>query len=273
MAIPPPEPPRPPAAGPGDWVRRNLFRSPVDAVVTLVSGAVVGYVAYRSPRFVFVTGRWDIVRVNLGCSWSAATPSTSCGGSRVALIVAAFVGGLIAGLVAPSTGPHRAGRAGRAGAVVAPRPRTASCACGHCSSAWCCSCCCSSTSRAVADRPGDDRRPASSGGLVGGAPARALDARGSWPPWWWSPPSWCGSSRVPLAVGRLERADAQPLPRRRRRSRCASRSACCSPSGGLPGAAWAAPSTPRSRRSSWRCSRSCCTSCSPAAARSCPGPR
>ena len=47
MAIPPPEPPRPPAAGPGDWVRRNLFRSPADAIVTIVSGLLVGYVAYR----------------------------------------------------------------------------------------------------------------------------------------------------------------------------------------------------------------------------------
>ena len=54
-----------PAAGPGDWVRRNLFRSPADTVVTIVSGLVVGYVAYRLLRFVFVTGRWDIVRVNL----------------------------------------------------------------------------------------------------------------------------------------------------------------------------------------------------------------
>jgi len=47
------------------WLRRNLFRSPVDALITIVSGLVVGYLLYRALRFVFVTGRWDIVRVNL----------------------------------------------------------------------------------------------------------------------------------------------------------------------------------------------------------------
>ena len=31
MPVPPPEPERPPAAGPGDWVRRNLFRSSATA--------------------------------------------------------------------------------------------------------------------------------------------------------------------------------------------------------------------------------------------------
>ena len=38
-------PRRQPAAGPGDWVRRNLFRTSVDGVVTVVAAIVVGYVA------------------------------------------------------------------------------------------------------------------------------------------------------------------------------------------------------------------------------------
>ena len=38
MAVPPPEPERPPAAGPADWVRRNLFRSVGDGIVTVVAG-------------------------------------------------------------------------------------------------------------------------------------------------------------------------------------------------------------------------------------------
>ena len=62
MAIPPPEPERPAAAGPGDWVRHNLFRSVGDGIVTVVSGLVVLYVVYRAVRYVFVTGRWEIVR-------------------------------------------------------------------------------------------------------------------------------------------------------------------------------------------------------------------
>ena len=48
MAVPPPEPERPPAAGPGDWIRHNLFRSPGDGIVTVVSAAVVVYVIYRA---------------------------------------------------------------------------------------------------------------------------------------------------------------------------------------------------------------------------------
>ena len=48
-----------------DWARRNLFRGPVDIVITIVSTVVVAYVLYRLGRFVFVTGRWKIVRVNL----------------------------------------------------------------------------------------------------------------------------------------------------------------------------------------------------------------
>jgi general L-amino acid transport system permease protein len=100
VAIPPPEPPRPPAAGPGDWVRRNLFRSRVDGLVTVVSGVVVGYVAYRLIRFVFVTGRWEIVRVNLKLFMVGRYPSDELWRIAVALAAVGLYGGLIAGLVA-----------------------------------------------------------------------------------------------------------------------------------------------------------------------------
>lgn len=66
--VPAPPPEKPHLAegeGPWVWARRNLFRSPVDVVITLVSAAVVAYVLFRLGRFVFVTGRWEIVRTNL----------------------------------------------------------------------------------------------------------------------------------------------------------------------------------------------------------------
>ncbi|CAN5823097.1 hypothetical protein BH20ACT4_BH20ACT4_11250 [soil metagenome] len=47
------------------WARRNLFRTPIDGVVTVVSTVIAAYIAFRLVRFVFVTGRWDVVRVNL----------------------------------------------------------------------------------------------------------------------------------------------------------------------------------------------------------------
>jgi ABC-type amino acid transport system permease subunit len=66
MPVAPVEPERTIAVeGPWDWARRNLFRGPVDAVITVVATIVVAYVLYRLGRFVFVTGRWKIVRVNL----------------------------------------------------------------------------------------------------------------------------------------------------------------------------------------------------------------
>jgi len=62
-----PEPQRPATreTNPVRWVRENLARSPVDAVVSVVAAVVVGYALYRLARFVLVTARWDIVRVNL----------------------------------------------------------------------------------------------------------------------------------------------------------------------------------------------------------------
>ena len=62
---PPPEPPPEPAAGPADWLRRNLFRSWVDGVITVIATAIVLYIAFRAARFVFVSGRWEIIERNL----------------------------------------------------------------------------------------------------------------------------------------------------------------------------------------------------------------
>ena len=47
------------------WARRNLFRSPLDGLLTIVFGAVSIWLLYKTFSFVFITGRWDIIRVNL----------------------------------------------------------------------------------------------------------------------------------------------------------------------------------------------------------------
>ena len=65
MALPPPEPPPEPATGPGDWVRRNLFRTWGDGIITVVAAIILGYVLFRLGRFVLVTGRWEIIQRNL----------------------------------------------------------------------------------------------------------------------------------------------------------------------------------------------------------------
>lgn len=79
------------------WLRRNLFRSPVDGLVTVVSSLVVGYVVYRALRFVLVTGRWDIVRVNLDRFMIGNYPADELWRIVVALVGVACLLGLAVG--------------------------------------------------------------------------------------------------------------------------------------------------------------------------------
>ena len=47
------------------WVKRNLFRNWWSGLISLVLLPLSVYMAYRGLRFLFVTGQWDAVRVNL----------------------------------------------------------------------------------------------------------------------------------------------------------------------------------------------------------------
>lgn len=47
------------------WMRRNLFRSITDTILTVISASILGYVIFQMFQFVFVTGRWEIIQVNL----------------------------------------------------------------------------------------------------------------------------------------------------------------------------------------------------------------
>lgn len=97
LEVLPPDPARPPAAGPRDWVRRNLFRSVGDGIVTVVAGLIVAYVAYRGVRYLFVTGRWEIVRVNLRLFMVGRYPADELWRISVALAAVAAYIGVVAG--------------------------------------------------------------------------------------------------------------------------------------------------------------------------------
>lgn len=97
--VAPPEPPRPAADGPGDWLRRNLFRGVGDTIVTVVSAIVVGYLVYRLGRFVLVTGRWEIVRRNLSLFMYGRFPRDELWRLVVALAFFAAYIGAFAGLI------------------------------------------------------------------------------------------------------------------------------------------------------------------------------
>lgn len=81
------------------WVRRNMFRSWRDGVVTLALGAVGAYLAFRALRFVFVTGRWEIVRRNLGLFMVGRFPGPEQWRVGAVVVALALWGGLMAGIV------------------------------------------------------------------------------------------------------------------------------------------------------------------------------
>lgn len=49
----------------GTWVRENLVPDARNAVLTVVFGALIAYIAYKTAWFVLVSGRWRIIEVNL----------------------------------------------------------------------------------------------------------------------------------------------------------------------------------------------------------------
>ena len=63
--LPAPEPPVERRLPPREWVKENLLSPWHNTVLTLVFGGVLGWALFRALRFVFVTGRWEIVRRNL----------------------------------------------------------------------------------------------------------------------------------------------------------------------------------------------------------------
>lgn len=81
------------------WLRRNLFRTPFDSVLTIVLAPLTAYLLFRFVRFVFVTGRWEIVEVNLKLLMVGNWPASHLPRLSVTLAVLGLVGGLIAGLV------------------------------------------------------------------------------------------------------------------------------------------------------------------------------
>jgi general L-amino acid transport system permease protein len=94
---------RPAAAGTWtrtvSWLRHNLFRSKLDAVVTPVSALIVGYVLYRAVSFVLVTGRWEIVEENLTLFLVGPYPRDELWRPAMAVIAVAGYGGLLAGVI------------------------------------------------------------------------------------------------------------------------------------------------------------------------------
>jgi general L-amino acid transport system permease protein len=98
FAPPPDDGPRV-RSGTSVWIRRNLFRSPLDGLMTVVFGALAAFVLYKTLSFVFVTGRWEIIRVNLRLLLIGRFPDDHVLRLAVAVVALAAWAGLIAGIV------------------------------------------------------------------------------------------------------------------------------------------------------------------------------
>lgn len=91
------------------WLRRNLFRSWFDGVLTAVAAVVSAWVIYKTVRFVFVTGRWEIIERNLELLMIGRFPEVHVLRLAVTVVALSAWAGLIAGIV-----HARQVRAGRA---------------------------------------------------------------------------------------------------------------------------------------------------------------
>jgi general L-amino acid transport system permease protein len=93
------------------WLRHNLFRGPVDTVVTILAGGLSGWLLYKTIRFVFVTGRWDVIEVNLRLLMIGRFPDVHVLRLAITAVALSAWAGLIAGII--SARQIRAGRVSR----------------------------------------------------------------------------------------------------------------------------------------------------------------
>ncbi len=78
---------------PRQWLRANLFSGPVDSVLTVAFAALLGWLALRVARFVFVSADWEVVRRNLRLFMVGRYPTDELWRVWVGLhLVAAMVG-------------------------------------------------------------------------------------------------------------------------------------------------------------------------------------
>ena len=81
------------------WARKNLFRTWMDALLTLIFGGLGLYVLVQFMLFVFVDGRWEIIDVNLRLLLVGRWPTDQLSVVGVAVVILGLWGGVIAGLV------------------------------------------------------------------------------------------------------------------------------------------------------------------------------
>lgn len=101
---------------PAAWMRNNLFPNWWNSLLTLIVAPVLAWAGYQFFRFVFLTGRWEIVEVNLTNLMVGPFPRDQLWRLWVASAILALVAGLAVG-VTGATAREAALAAGRDVAV------------------------------------------------------------------------------------------------------------------------------------------------------------
>lgn len=98
------------------WVRKNLFRTWPDSLLTVVFGGLALYLLVRLGLFVFINARWEIIEVNLRLLMVGRWPADELMTMAVVVTAIGLWVGLIAGIV-----HGRQVRAGRSAVVSMTR--------------------------------------------------------------------------------------------------------------------------------------------------------
>ena len=80
------------------WVRKNLFSTPLNVLLTVVLGAAIVYLAYLVIRFL-ATSNFEILRVNLALFMVGSFPRAQLSRVVVAMLLLAIMAGLAGGML------------------------------------------------------------------------------------------------------------------------------------------------------------------------------
>jgi general L-amino acid transport system permease protein len=86
---------------PGEWIRRNLFATWFNGVLTVITAVLVLYLGFRMLRFIFVSADWAVLRANLRVFIVGRFPLEQMWRVWVVVAFLAILVGLSRGMLAP----------------------------------------------------------------------------------------------------------------------------------------------------------------------------
>jgi general L-amino acid transport system permease protein len=103
----------------GEWLRTNLFSTPLNGILTLVIAAAVAYLIFRVLRFVFVSADWTVLKANMRVYMVGRFPPDELWRVWIVVYVYVSLAGLSRGVRPPATWTRRTAILAAALAAVA----------------------------------------------------------------------------------------------------------------------------------------------------------